>query len=123
MANEKGNPSPLGEDDSRIQSSDSIYSLPKEARETLNEWLYAKRFKKYRRMKKLEEGKGLAQMKGVTRDYHSSSPGDGTKVDETADADAVVFEGDAGSDVAFVERDAAESGDTEFEDFDGVPAC
>ena len=96
MGNEKGNLAPLGEDDSRIQASDSIYSLPEEAREALNEWLFVKMLKKYRQMKKLNE---------------------------TADADAVAFEGDVGANVAFVERDATEADDTELEDFGGVPAC
>ena len=123
MDNEKGNPSPLGEDNSGIEATDSNYSLSEEARETLNAWLFVKRLKKYRQMKKLEGGEGVEPMTSVARDFHSSSPGDGMKVDETADADAVAFEGDAGPDVAFVERDATEAGDTEFEDFGGVPAC
>lgn len=123
MDNEKGNPALQGGDKSRIEAADSNYSLPEEAREMLNAWLFAMRLRKYRQMKKLEEGNGPGQMTGVARDFHSSSPEDGTKVDEITGADAVAFEGDAGQEVAFVERDATEAGDTEFEDFGGVPAC
>ena len=81
------------------------------------------RLKKYQQMKKLEEGEGLQQMPGVARDFHSSSPGDGMKVGEAENADLVTFDGEAGPEVAFVDRDASEPGDTEFEDFDGVPVC
>ena len=89
----------------------------------MNAWLFARRLKKYRQMKKLAEGEGLQQMPGVARDFHSSSPGDGMKVEETGNACVVASSGDTGPDVAFVDRDAAEAGDTEFEDLDGVPAC
>ena len=123
MADKKENPAPQGEDNSKIQASDSVYALPEEAREMLAEWLFAKRLKKYRQMKKLEGAEGFQQLPGVARDFHSSSPGDGRKMDETVDADAVVFEGDAGPDVAFVDRDTSEAGDIEFEGLDGVPAC
>ncbi len=123
MADKKGNPARRGGDDSGIQASDSIYSLPEEPRETLSAWLFAKRLKKYQRMKELEGGGGLQQMPGVARDFHSSSPGDGVKVHETADADVVAFEGDAGPEVAFAEREAPEVGDTELEDLGGIPAC
>ena len=89
----------------------------------LNAWLFAKRLKKYRQMKEMEAGEGLQDSPGVARDFHSSSPGNGEKVDEAGTSDVVAFDGDAGPEVAFVDRDAAESGDTEFEDFDGVPVC
>ena len=59
----------------------------------LSAWLFAKRLKKYQQMKELEGGGGSQQMPGVARDFHSSSPGDGMKVHETADADVVAFEG------------------------------
>ena len=55
MENENGNLSPLGEDESIIEEADSMYSLPQEAGEVLNVWILAKRLKKYRQMKKLEE--------------------------------------------------------------------
>ncbi len=89
----------------------------------LNDWLFAKRLKKYRQMKQMEAGEGLQDSPGVARDFHSSSPGNGEKVDEAGNSDVVAFDGDAGPEVAFVDRDAVESGDTEFEDFDGVPVC
>ena len=89
----------------------------------LSAWLFAKRLKKYQRMKELEGGGGSQQMPGVARDFHSSSPGDGMKVDETASADVVAFQGEAGPEVAFVERQAPEVGDTELEDLGGIPAC
>ena len=116
MENENGNLSPLGEDESIIEEADSMYSLPQEAGEVLNVWILAKRLKKYRQMKKLEEVNGLGRMTGIGRDFHSSSPGDGVKVDDSADADAVAFDGDAGPEVSFVERDDTEVRDIELED-------
>ena len=89
----------------------------------LNAWLFAKRIKKYRQMKQLEGGDGWQDMSGVAREFHSSSPGDGVKVDDTPDTEVVVFEGDAGPEVAFVERETPQVGDTELEDSDGVPVC
>ena len=89
----------------------------------LSAWLFAQRLKKYQRMKELEGGGGSQQMPGVARDFHSSSPGGGVKVDETASADVVAFQGEAGPEVAFVERQAPEVGDTELEDLGGIPAC
>ena len=123
MANEKDISTPQDENNSRIEASDSSYALPEDAKGQLNAWLIAKRFKKFRQMKKLKGGEEWRDMPGLARDFHSSSPGDGMKVDETADADVVAFEGDAGPDVAFVERETPEVGDAEFEDFDGVPVC
>ena len=123
MANEKDIFTPQGEDDSKIETSDSIYALPEEARKMLNAWLFAKRLKKYRQMKELEGGDGWQEMSGVAREFHSSSPGDGVKVDDTPDAEVVAFEGEAGPEVAFVERETPKVGDTELEDSDGVPVC
>ena len=128
MATEKGNPVSRGDEsspggDSSNKASDSVYSLPEEARATLGEWLFAMRLKKYRRMKKLEGGEAFSQMPGVAKTFHSSSLEDGMKVDETADADVVAFEGDAGPEVSFVEPDPTDVRDSEFEDLDGVPTC
>ena len=123
MANEKDTFTPQGEDNSKSETSDSIYALPEEARETLNAWLFAKRIKKYRQMKELEGGEGWQEMPGVAREFHSSSPGDGVKVDDTPDAEVVAFEGEAGREVAFVERGTSEVEETELEDSDEVPVC
>ena len=123
MDNNNGNVSPLGGDDSRIEAADSNDSVVEQANAMMNAWLFAMRLKKYRDMKKLEEVSGLREETGVSRDFHSSSPGDGRKVDDTADADAVAFEGDAGPDVSFVERDAPGVMDAESEESGGVPAC
>ena len=92
-----------------------------EARRTLSAWLFAKRLKQYRRMKQLEGGEGWREMPAVAREFHSSSPGDGLKVDETASADVVAFQGDAGPEVAFVERATSDVGDTEASD--EAPVC
>ena len=89
----------------------------------LNAWLFARRLKKYQQMKQMEAASGLQHSPDVARDFYSSSPGNGKKVDEAGNADVVAFDGDAGPEVAFVDRDATESGDTEYEDFDGVPVC
>ena len=89
----------------------------------LNAWLFAKRLKKFRQMKELEGGDGWQEMPGVAREFHSSSPGDGVKVDDTLAAEVVVFEGEAGPEVAFVEREIPRVGDTELENSDGVPVC
>ena len=121
MDNEKDNPTPQGDGNSKNEASDSTYALPEEAREVLNAWLLARRLRKYRQMKKLEAGGGWPEMPGVARDFHSSSPGNGVKVDETADADVLAFAGEAGPEVAFVERETPEVGDTEPEDSDGMP--
>ena len=123
MANEKDISTQQDENNSIIEASDSSYALPESARGELHAWLLAKRLKKYRQMKKLKGGEEWRDMPGVARDFHSSLPGGGTKVDEAANADVVAFEGDAGPEVAFVERETPEVGDTEFEDFDGVPVC
>ena len=123
MADEKEISTPQGGVNSKIESSDSSYALPEEAREILTDWLLARRLRKYRQMKKLEGGEGWRDMPGVARDFHSSLPGDGIEVEETAGANAVAFEGDAGPEVAFVGRETPGAGDTEFEDFDGVPVC
>ena len=88
-----------------------------------NAWLFAKRLKKFRQMKQMEAGEGLQHSPGVARDFHSSSPGNGEKVDEAGTSDVVAFDGNAGPEVAFVDRDPTESGDTEYEDLDGVPVC
>ena len=85
-------------------------------------WLYAKRLKKFRRMKQLEGGEGWHEMPAVAREFHSSSPGDGLKVDETASADVVAFQGEVGPEVAFVEREF-DVGDTEPQASDGAPVC
>ena len=121
MGNERDNPIPRGDDNSKNETPDSTYALPEEAREMLNAWLVARRLKKYRRMKELEMGGGWPEMLGVARDFHSSSPGNGVKVDETANADVLAFAGEAGPEVAFVERGTAEAGDTEPGDSEGMP--
>ena len=123
MANEKEISIPQDENNSTIEAPVSSYALPDDAREVLGAWLLAKRLKKYRQMKKLEGGEGLREMPGVARDFYSSSPGDGRKIEETAAAYVVAFEGDAGPEVAFVECEAPGVGETEFEDLDGVPVC
>ena len=81
------------------------------------------RLKKYGLMKLLEAGEGWREMPAVARDFHSFSLGDGLKVDETADADVVAFQGEAGSEVAFVERETSDVGDTESQASDGAPVC
>ena len=123
MATEKENFIPQGADNSKNEASDSIYALPQEPREMFNAWLFAMRIKKLRQMKELEGGDGWQEMPGVAREFHSSSPADGVKVDDTPDAEVVVFEGEAGPEVAFVERETPQVGDTELEDSDGVPVC
>ena len=123
MADEKDIFTPQGDVNSKIESSDSSCALPEEEREALTDYLLARRLRKYRQMKKLEGGEEWRDMPGVARDYHSSSPGDGMKVEETAGAYVVAFEGDAGPEVAFVERESPGAGDAEFEDFGGVPVC
>ena len=114
---------PQGESNSNIEASDSTYALPEEARQTLSAWLFAKRLKQYRRMKQLEGGEGWREMPAVAREFHSSSPGDGLKVDETASADVVAFQGDAGPEVAFVERATSDGGGTEPQASDEAPVC
>ena len=121
MGDEKETTTPQGESNSSIKASDSTYALPEEARRTLSAWLFAKRLKQYRRMKQLEGGEGWREMPAVAREFHSSSPGDGLKVDETASADVVAFQGDAGPEVAFVERATADVGDTEPQASDETP--
>ena len=123
MNNEKESVNPQGEGNSKIEASDSTYALPEDARETLNAWLFAKRFKKFQLMKQLKEGEGWREMPAVAREFHSSSPGDGLKVDETADADVVAFQGEAGPEVAFVERQTSDVGETEPQASDGAPVC
>ena len=123
MGDEKETTTPQGESNSNIKASDSTYALPEEARRTLSAWLFAKRLKQYRRMKQLEGGEGWREMPAVAREFHSSSPGDGLKVDETASADAVAFQGDAGPEVAFVERATSDVGDTEPQASDEAPVC
>ena len=121
MGDEKETTTPQGESNSSIKASDSTYALPEEARRTLSAWLFAKRLKQYRRMKQLEGGEGWREMPAVAREFHSSSPGDGLKVDETASVDVVAFQGDAGPEVAFVERATADVGDTEPQASDETP--
>ena len=123
MANEKDSSTPQGEDNSNNQASDSTYALPEEAREVLNAWLFAKRLKKYREMKKSEGGEGWQEISGVAREFHSSSPGDGVKGDDTPDAEVVTFEGETGPEVAFVERETPTVEDTGLENSDEVPVC
>ena len=123
MGDEKETTTPQGESNSNIKASDSTYALPEEARRTLSAWLFAKRLKQYRRMKQLEGGEGWREMPAVAREFHSSSPGDGMKVDETADADVVAFQGEAGPEVAFVERQTSDVGETEPQASDGAPVC
>ena len=125
MSNEKETSTPQGESNSNsnIEASDSTYALPEEAMQSMNAWLYAMRSKKYRRMKQLEGGEGWRKMPAVAGEFHSSSPGDGLKVDETASADVVAFQGEAGPKVAFVERETSDVGDTEPQASDGAPVC
>ena len=127
MSNEKETTTPQGESNgdsnSNIQASDSTYTPPEEAMQSMLAWLYAKRLKKFRRMKQLEGGEGWHEMPAVAREFHSSSPGDGLKVDETASADVVAFQGEAGPEVAFVERETSDVGDTEPQASDGAPVC
>ena len=89
----------------------------------MGEWLRAMGRKRKRRMKKLEGGEAFSQMPGVAKDFHSSLPGRGMKLGETADSDVVAFEGDGGAEASFVEPDPTDVRDSEFEDLDGVPAC
>ena len=123
MGNEKETITPEGDGNSKIKASDSTYALPEDAREKLNAWLFAKRVKRYQLMKQLEGGEGWREMPAVAREFHSSSPGDGLKVDETAEADVVAFQGEAGPEVAFVERETSGVGDAEPQVPDGAPVC
>ena len=123
MGNEKETITPEGDGNSKIEASDSTYALPEDARKTLNAWLFAKRIKRYQLMKQLEGGEGWREMPAVAKEFHSSSPGDGLKVDETAEADVVAFQGEAGPEVAFVERETPGVGDAEPQVPDGAPVC
>ena len=123
MGNEKETITPQGEGNSKIEASDSTYALPEDARETLNAWLFAKRLKRYQLIKQLQGDEGWPGMPAVAREFHSSSPGDGLKVDETADADVVAFQGEAGPEVAFVARETSGVGDAEPQASDGAPVC
>ncbi len=123
MGYEKETITPQGEGNSKIEASDSTYALPEDARETLNAWLFAKRLKRYQLIKQLQGDEGWRDMPAVAREFHSSSPGDGLKVDETADADVVAFQGEAGPEVAFVKRETSGVGDAEPQASDGAPVC
>ena len=121
MGNERYNPTPRGDDNSKNETPDSTYALPEEASEMLNAWIVAKRLKKYRRMKELEVVGEWPKMSGDAKDFHASSPVNGVKVGETAAADALAFAGEVGPEVSFVDRETAEAEDTEPGDSEGMP--
>ena len=121
MDYEKENSIPQGDDNSNNEALDSTYALPEKAKQNLTAWLFAMRSKKYRRMKQLKGGEEWSDMRDVAREFHSSSPGEGLKVDETADADVIAFQGESGPEVTFVEREASDVGDVEPRASDGVP--
>ena len=123
MDNEKEITNPQGENNSNIEAWDSTYALPEEAKQNMSAWLFAMRSKKYLRMKRLKGGEEWPEMPAVAKEFHSSSPGEGLKVDETADADVVAFQGESGVEVAFVERGTSYAGDTASQPPDGVPVC
>ena len=128
MSNEKETVTPQGESNSdsnsNIQASESTYTPPEEAMQSMLAWLYAKRLKKFRRMKQSEGGEGWREMPAVAKEFHSSSPGgwpEGGR--NSGSADVVAFQGESGAEVAFVERGTSYAADTASQPSDGVPVC